>query len=413
MNATETELNETQSIFRNSFWLITLPSILLQGIAGIQFLLIRSTILKGSHFNWQFPIFLGVSLMVSLYIGIFRRAVPWAMAIRLFIIFLIGYPLGKHIWLEVTLLLSLLLEAGLYLRLPWNLPVMMGLNGAVILFQKPVSAFYIQSPGPGIQDILFLSVIALMVTLLVFSISLHREGRREDHQIINRLDHAISQLGRANLGFQDLNTSMELETLKKERNRVSREIHDTVGYSLTNIRIMLEAASFMIDSDETKIRELLEKSMNEAGLCLEETRNAMRQLRTKEVRQARGIKSFFQLVSVFGNATGIKVNLEFGNTPDSFGDRVDKAVFRFIQEGLTNSFRHGRATEISIYFWIQNSVLRVSLRDNGTGADSISEGIGLAGMKERLIELNGSISYQNVSDGFEIIIEIPLNREDV
>ncbi len=413
MNAADTDLKGKQDIVWNSSWLTTLPSVLLQGISCMQFFLIRSTIIKSSHFAWQFPIFLGISLMVSLYMGVFRRAVPLALVIRLFIIFLIGYPLGKHIWLEVTLLLSLLLEAGLFLRLPWNLPVMIGSSVAVILFQKPVSAFHTRFPGPEIQDILFLSVISLTVTLLVFSISLHREGRRKEHKIIDRLDHAISQLGKANLGFQDLTTSMELETLKKERKRVSREIHDTVGYSLTNIRIMLEAASFMIDSDKTQIRELLEKSMNEAGLCLEETRNAMRQLRSKEVRQARGMKSFFQLVNVFGNATGIKVNLEFGNTPDSFGDRIDKAVFRFIQEGLTNSFRHGRATVISIYFWIQDGMLRVSLRDNGTGADSISEGIGLAGMKERLAELNGIMSYQNVSDGFEIIIEIPLNREDV
>ena len=404
---------DTKERLGNRLWFITVPSLLLQGISYLQYILIRSTILKSSLFMWQFPIFLGISILVSLFIGVFRRYVLLALIIRLFIIFLIGYPLGTHIWLEVTLLISLLLEAGLFLNIPWNLPVMLGFSLAVILFQKPVNAFHTQFPGPELQDILFLCVIAFTVSLLIFFISQQNARWMEGRKIIDRQDHAISRLGKANLGFQDMTTNMELDTLKKERKRVSREIHDTVGYSLTNIRIMLEAASFMIDSDKVQTRDLIEKSMHEAGLCLEETRNAMRQLRSKEVEQARGMKSFFQLVNVFGNATGIKVNLEFGNTPDSFGNRIDKAVFRFIQEGLTNSFRHGRATEISIYFWIQYGVLRVSLRDNGTGAESISEGIGLAGMKERLAELDGSMSYQNVSDGFEIYIEIPLNREDV
>lgn len=391
---------------------VMICSLLLQGFSALQYLLIQPLLDQGGIFSWQFLIILGISMTVSIYMGLYHRAHPVFLAIRLFLIFLMGYPLGTHIWIELILLLSLLLETGFYLQPPWNLPLMLFFDLGLLVFQRPVSAFYQEMPGPDLLDLLFFFVFSLVVTLLVFSVSRQSKKRAEAEVIIDRLDDSISRLGKANLGFQDLTNSLELETLKKERNRVSREIHDTVGYSLTNIRIMLEAVSFMVESDSIQVRELIRKSMDEAGLCLEETRNAMRQLRSKELSRVRGMKSFFQLVQVFGEATGIRVSIEFGNTPDSLGNRIDKTVFRFIQEGLTNSFRHGRASEIGIYFWIQDRVLSVSIRDNGSGAGILTEGIGLAGMKERLFELNGKMSYKNVSDGFEIAIEIPLIREE-
>ncbi|OQY33464.1 MAG: hypothetical protein B6241_07835 [Spirochaetaceae bacterium 4572_59] len=393
-------------------WIITVSSLLLQGFSALQYLLIKAVIENGSQFAWQFYLFLCVSMLISLFIGIFRRSVLLAMTIRLFLIFLIGYPMGTQLWLELTLLLSLLIETGLFLSPPWNLALMLTADLSLVFFQKPVNAFYRHLPGPHVQDLLFFFLFSLIVTFLLFALSRQWEDGENRGRIIRRQDEALSLLGKANLGFQDLNTSLKLDTLKKERNRVSREIHDTVGYSLTNIRIMLEAASFMVDSDTPQTKELIEKSMNEASICLEETRNAMRLLRSKEIHIPKGMKSLYELIRIFGNATGIQMKLELGNVPDSFGERIDKAIYRFIQEGLTNSFRHGRATTIAVYFWIHERVLKVSLQDNGTGSQTITEGIGLNGMKERISELNGIFSYQNLSDGFEISIRIPLRRED-
>ena len=392
---------------------VMVSSLLLQGFSALQYLLMQSFLDKEGIFSWQFFIILGISIAVSLYSGLNQRVIPVFLTIRLFLIFLMGYPLGTHLWLELTLLLSLLLETGLYLTPPWNLPLMLFFDLSLLFFQRPVSAFYKNMPGPDMQDLLFFLVLSLVTTFLIFSVSRQRKRGEEAREIIDRLDETISRLGKANLGFQNITSSLELDTLKKERNRVSREIHDTVGYSLTNIRIMLEAATFMVENDTAETRDLIQKSMEEAGTCLEETRNAMRQLRSRELSRIQGMKSFFHLIKVFGEATGIRVRIEFGNLPDSLGHRIDKTIFRFIQEGLTNSFRHGRASEIGIYFWIQNRILKVSLQDNGSGAEDLSEGIGLAGMKERLTELGGKMFYKNVSDGFEIAIEIPLNREDI
>ncbi len=390
----------------------TFPSVLLQILSAWQFILIQQTLAKGDTFYWQFFIFLGVSILFSLYLPFLGKGLPIVLIIRFFIIFLIGYPLQENLTVEMTLMVSLLLETGMFLSLPWNLPVMVVSDMGYLFFQKPLNAFHLDLPGPEKQDFLVYIIVTLTFIFLLYSLSAVLNESREKNEIIKRLDIAISRLGKANLGFQDMTTSLELDTLKKERNRVSREIHDTVGYSLTNVRIMLEAASLMLDNDREKAKDLIRKSMEEAGICLEETRTAMRQLRSKEVERPRGLKAFFKLVNVFAEATGVTVKLEFGNVPDSFTPGIDKAVFRFIQEGLTNSFRHGRATEIRIYFWIEQSILKVSLQDNGLGADTLTEGIGLTGMKERLQDLKGWMNWKNLSDGFEISLCIPLERTE-
>jgi signal transduction histidine kinase len=279
------------------------------------------------------------------------------------------------------------------------------------LLFKPRSAFYTELSGPELHELLSFLVLGIFSVAALGIITMRDKQLREERQMIRRLDEALNTMGKANLGFQSYSSSLELETLKKERKRVSREIHDTVGYSLTNIRIMLEAAGMMMKSDPAGAEELIGKSMNEAGICLEETRAAMRLLRSKETGRPEGLRAFFKLVSAFAEATGISVKVEFGNSPDSFGVRIDRAVFRFIQEGLTNSFRHGRASEIRIYFWIQDRILKLSLQDNGIGTAELKEGIGLTGMKERLAELGGTIRYQNISGGFEVSITIPLAND--
>ena len=391
---------------------ILLFSLTLLILAFVQYLLMGSQIVSSERFAWQFYILLAVSAGLSVFMFYIKSVRITGFLIKIILFFLMIYPLGAYPWLGFTLLLSLLIESGLYAEYPGNLWGMLCSLALSIFLQRPRSAFYTDLPGPLLHDQVSTFIYAVLFITLLALYTRERKNHGEEKRLTRRLDDALSSMAKANLGFQSYSNSLELETLKKERKRVSREIHDTVGYSLTNIRIMLEAAGLLIEENPEEAGSLIQKSMVEAGFCLEETRGAMRLLRSKESGRPKGIRAFFQLVSVFAEATGIEVQTEFGNSPDSFGAPVDRAVFRFIQEGLTNSFRHGRATEIRIYFWIQEKVLRVSLQDNGLGAFSFDEGIGLSGMKERLSELNGRLHYHNITGGFELAISIPLTMLD-
>jgi len=75
---------------------------------------------------------------------------------------------------------------------------------------------------------------------------------------------------------------------------------------------------------------------------------------------------------------------------------------------MTNAFRHGMATVIRINFWISENILHLTIHDNGIGANEIIDGIGVAGMRERISDIGGSLEIRNVDDGFKINADIPL-----
>ena len=79
-----------------------------------------------------------------------------------------------------------------------------------------------------------------------------------------------------------------------------------------------------------------------------------------------------------------------------------------MQEGLTNAFRHGRATKIEVQFWATTELLTINILDNGMGAFKFNKGMGISGMEERLSRIGGTLEAGNISDGFQISAFIPL-----
>jgi len=204
----------------------------------------------------------------------------------------------------------------------------------------------------------------------------------------------------------------EIKAYTDERNRITRELHDELGYTLTNLIMMMEAgAVFLKNEDRHELNNLFTEARFLAENALEETRKTLHFLRQEEKPTAHGPNAIQELVDVFAESTKIEVNVHYGNLSWSFGERIDSAIRRFIQEGMTNAFRHGKATRITIYFWQTKNAIEISIRDNGAGAVEIKEGIGMIGMKERIEKLSGSVLAYNVVDGFELFASIPFKEQ--
>lgn len=118
-----------------------------------------------------------------------------------------------------------------------------------------------------------------------------------------------------------------------------------------------------------------------------------------------------ELVTAFRKATGIDIRVEYGNFTGFTNEKIDAIIFRIIQEGLTNAFRHGMATKIRISFWDSDTSLRISIHDNGIGSEKVVEGIGIAGMKERIQEAGGELIIRSVVDGFKVTASLPHSEE--
>ncbi len=379
-------------------------------ISILLFSLYYTNLEVGYHFLGQFYALVLFSLIFSLMLFFIyeTRTQVIIIFLRYLLLFLIGYPLGNYIGIELILYSSLIIEISFYLSFPGNLIVQSIIFFLFILTQGDVSAWQLNISRVSIHDLIATTVYSL--TIITVSLMLKQstaKGIEKTKKIIH-LDSAITQLTDANIGFQSYVKTLEMQTLIEERKRVSREIHDTVGYVLTNIIMMMEAAALLPNEKKTKRNEILLTAKGQAQKGLAETRAALRHLRNERIVKTYGTNMIKELVSVFQQATGIEIQVEYGNLAGFTNDRIDAIIFRTIQEGMTNAFRHGMATVIRINFWISGKKLRVSIHDNGIGSKEIVDGIGVAGMRERISGIGGTIDIRNVDDGFKIDVEIPL-----
>jgi signal transduction histidine kinase len=244
----------------------------------------------------------------------------------------------------------------------------------------------------------------------------HREENVRRSAEIRELSSTVRNLVDANMALQLYAHNIETESSEKERNRITRELHDMIGYALTNVIVMMNAAPVLLRDDPQALEELCGKICAQAEGALAETRSILRRLRDIKPFEPIGLRAIWHLTRGFQGATGVEVRLNLGNLPSSFGRKLDSVLFRLIQEGLTNAFRHGKATRVRINLWLTEGEILVSILDNGSvlaPAAKISEGIGLAGMRERLSEYGGQVKWRMAWDGFELLAEIPYGMGEI
>ena len=221
-------------------------------------------------------------------------------------------------------------------------------------------------------------------------------------------------LANTNMNLQDLAARAELATMTKERTRVAREIHDTIAYTLTNLISLLDAYREKLQAAGEIIPEELAQARTLARDGLAEVRGVLRGLRPRGDEGYNGLGNIMRLVEVFRQATGVEVQLSYGDAPQFPGEALEEVFYRAVQEGLTNAFRHGRATQIFVSFCRIGEGVELTVRDNGQGAETLTGGFGLVGIRERVEELGGTVSiFTQPGYGFTLRVWLPLSKEEV
>ena len=245
----------------------------------------------------------------------------------------------------------------------------------------------------------------------------HRERVVELSARLRTLDSTVGRLARANREFQAYAGTVRSESAAEERSRITRELHDTVGYALTNVIVMMDAAKARAEEAPDTLGSLLDDVRDQSERALNDTRRILHLMRSVEQFERKGIGAIFQLTRAVRDAMGVSVELHPGNLPPTLGHRIDSALFRLVQEGLTNAFRHGNASRVRITLWQAPAEIRVNVWDNGSGlaADGaeLQDGIGMSGMRERFAELGGTIRAGNVADGFRLSGTIPYAKGEI
>lgn len=381
--------------------------------SGVAFVLFIDRAPFPVEWRVDFTILLGVSLVLTWLMAVIRKLtiVSILLLLKASIFLLLTVPLTGFTGVRILLFSSVLMEIGMYLPLPFALGSFGALILAVVLRRDPAQAFGVVLPPGSLVDILTVIIVSLSFAALSVLLRFVAGQRSEARQANLRLTSSVEKLTKANSEFLQHATVVERESIVSERNRITRDLHDIVGQSLTNIIMMMDAALHRAQATPEEVRKLYQWTREQAQNCLEETRAALYELRSIPQDNVRGIKSLTRLIDTYSGLTAVKVRVEWGNLPWELDDQIGQAVYRLVQESLSNSFRHGMATLVEIHFLVDQGVLSVMIRDNGRGGDVANKGIGQTGMEERLRKLHGDIAFRREASGYLVMARIPLLQE--
>ena len=214
----------------------------------------------------------------------------------------------------------------------------------------------------------------------------------------------------ANQKLKQYSDLIQEQSKLQERHRIARDIHDSLGHSLTGLNLQLEAALQLWKIKPETSYELISESRQLAKSSLQDVRQVV-----KEFRPQSSLKdSLSKLTQKVMRWRDIKVDLVFEQN-HFIPTHIQTAVYRVVQEALNNIVKHSQATQVTICLKTSlleaSHILRLTIAENGQGfqIDKVSSGFGLVGMQERVQALNGTFHIQSQpEEGTSIDVTIPL-----
>ena len=219
----------------------------------------------------------------------------------------------------------------------------------------------------------------------------------------------------ASVRFWGASRERQLERARSlERERIARELHDTVAHHVSAMVIRAQAGRVLAGANPAAAVEALEGVEEEGARTLEEMRAMVAALRDSgagaDLAPQAGVGDLNRLIR--SPAGHLRVDLGLDGELDELPPAVDAAVFRIVQESVTNAMRHAvDATEVVIRVTGEPERVRITVQDDGARAGRGREGYGLAGLHERVVLLGGELSAGPGADrGWQVAAELPRGR---
>jgi len=201
---------------------------------------------------------------------------------------------------------------------------------------------------------------------------------------------------------------------EEERKYIAREVHDELGQVLTGLQLNVSVITHKFAADAPALREYLQETMMLTNRALDAVRNVTSALRPAALEM--GIVSALEwLAGRFGANQGIQCVVHVADAEIQFGENHAIALYRIVQESLTNVARHAGAGNVEISLTRERDDYVLKVRDNGAGFDASvkkENSFGLVGIRERALMLAGTVSINtHPGGGTEVVVRIPINKE--
>ena len=233
----------------------------------------------------------------------------------------------------------------------------------------------------------FFIILIRMVCMVVVGIYINR--------LITRLRIQQESLKSANTQLAHYASTLETLTLSRERNRMSRELHDTAVHTLSGLAVQLETTKAYLDVNPTKAQELVEQSLETTRSGLQETRRVLKALRASPLDDLGLSEAIRELTNSTAERGKLSLDLDLPAGNVILSPDVEQSIYRIAQEAMENVIHHANARQLIVKLEVIDKDIMLLVQDDGIGFNSeanISAGhFGLAGMRERVQLAGGEL----------------------
>lgn len=206
--------------------------------------------------------------------------------------------------------------------------------------------------------------------------------------------------------------ALQIEDLAalQERNRIAREIHDSVGHALTALNIQLQTTAKLWPIDPDQAQTFLAQAQRLGITAMQEVRQSVSALRVEDQPEESIELAIATLVDDFRHSTAVAIDTQLQISAD-LSPQTTKTLYRLVQEALTNICKHAQATSVQLAIATETDSVHLTIRDNGQGfvPDRTPSGYGLQGMQERISALGGRFDLSSAPGaGCQIYVQIPI-----
>jgi signal transduction histidine kinase len=235
--------------------------------------------------------------------------------------------------------------------------------------------------------------------------------------IVNRLV-ALQYLQRKELILANVRLSEHTQTLEqlatsRERNRLARELHDTLAHTLSGQAVNLEAIKLMIPTNQNDVHQMLDKSLANTRAGLAETRRALKALRSQRLDDLGLQKAIKKIASDSASIGDFYLSVNIPDPLPELTPDAEQCIYRITQEALENIIRHSKADNVEVILEQTDDHLLLSITDDGVGFDAqnvdLSDKLGIRGMRERADLIGGNFRIlSNLKTGTTVRFSLPI-----
>ena len=246
-----------------------------------------------------------------------------------------------------------------------------------------------------------------------YEIRNHLAERKQAEEALRRAHDALETLVEQRTAALRVLSTRLIRVQDDERRRVARELHDGLGQYLVAAKMSLDVLSRKLHSAASQfqdVQHLVERAISE-------TRTISHLLHPPLLDEAGFASAARWYVEGFGNRSGIKASLEVPDDLPRLSPDIETALFRILQEALTNVHRHARSPAVDVRLTVDDATAKLTIKDHGRGIpqellDRFAQagtnvGVGLAGIRERVKELGGALDIQSNDRGTVLTAAIP------